>query len=98
MSRATPELAPPSIQTSTPHQQEDFWPLTYDSACSGPTYTADLQWNRDLSVPGSRRDSTEDPPCMVLCPMRTSLTSGISAHIVGLLDLNYLWQENLANN
>ncbi|GBN75573.1 hypothetical protein AVEN_220180-1 [Araneus ventricosus] len=26
MTRTTPELAPP-LQTSTPHQQEDVWPL-----------------------------------------------------------------------
>ncbi|GBM37989.1 hypothetical protein AVEN_171171-1 [Araneus ventricosus] len=49
MTRATPEIPPP-LQTSTLHQQEDVWPPTYDLACSGPAYTADLQWNRVSSL------------------------------------------------
>ncbi|GBO45902.1 hypothetical protein AVEN_220981-1 [Araneus ventricosus] len=33
MTRTTPELAP-LLQTSMPHQREDFWPLRYDLACN----------------------------------------------------------------
>ncbi|GBM55679.1 hypothetical protein AVEN_188301-1 [Araneus ventricosus] len=35
MTRTTPELAP-LLQTSAPHQWEDFSPPTYDLACSRP--------------------------------------------------------------
>ncbi|GBL82777.1 hypothetical protein AVEN_106317-1 [Araneus ventricosus] len=35
MTRTTPNLAP-SLQTSTPHQQEDDWPPKYDLTCNRP--------------------------------------------------------------
>ncbi|GBM64576.1 hypothetical protein AVEN_56550-1 [Araneus ventricosus] len=35
MTRRTPELSS-SLQTSTPHQREDVWPLMYDLTCNRP--------------------------------------------------------------
>ncbi|GBM43746.1 hypothetical protein AVEN_153386-1 [Araneus ventricosus] len=39
-----------SLQTSAPHQREDVWPTTLDLACTGPTSTVDLEWNRDCEL------------------------------------------------
>ncbi|GBM97494.1 hypothetical protein AVEN_97815-1 [Araneus ventricosus] len=54
MTWTTLEL-PPNLQTSTPHQREDFRPTTSDFTCIRPKYMADLQWkwvsNLEPSVP-----------------------------------------------
>ncbi|GBM39732.1 hypothetical protein AVEN_68580-1 [Araneus ventricosus] len=44
MTRTTPDLEPP-LQTSTPYEQEDVWPPTYDLTCNRPIYRTDSQWN-----------------------------------------------------
>ncbi|GBM01344.1 hypothetical protein AVEN_135771-1 [Araneus ventricosus] len=63
MTRA-PQLAPP-LQTSTPHQREDVWPLSHAFNLQQAQCTTELQWNR-VCEPGALRsqcgDLTTRPP------------------------------------
>ncbi|GBM77052.1 hypothetical protein AVEN_79063-1 [Araneus ventricosus] len=52
-----PELAPPSLKTSAPHQREDVWPPTYDLAFNDPTNTANPQWNQVSNLESSGPES-----------------------------------------
>ncbi|GBM20525.1 hypothetical protein AVEN_61061-1 [Araneus ventricosus] len=70
MARTTPESAPP-LQTSAPRQWEDIWPDGFSvlQTCLHGGSSMELdgpRWSTgkvSASGPGSKPDSTEDPPC-----------------------------------
>ncbi|GBM96595.1 hypothetical protein AVEN_161299-1 [Araneus ventricosus] len=72
MTRTTPEVTPP-LQTSPPHQRDDFWLPTYDLACTR------LNTRRIISGIGFR---TWNPPA----PKDEALLLGHSGLIPNLLN------------
>ncbi|GBM82267.1 hypothetical protein AVEN_267976-1 [Araneus ventricosus] len=69
MTRTTPESALP-LQTSTPHQREEFRPTMSNLRYTRTTYKADFQWyrvsNLDLPIPKSRpyHEGHRGPECL----------------------------------
>ncbi|GBM80213.1 hypothetical protein AVEN_203725-1 [Araneus ventricosus] len=63
MTRTTPELAPP-LQTSTPHQREDVWPLRMILRATGPIHVGSSVESgfESGALPPQSRNLTTRPP------------------------------------